>query len=192
MTGSAVRAAADGEPTYMPDIDNLEVRPACERDLPGLVNGDKSHRGILWERLRRRAAGGGELLVALVDSTPVGHVYVWLEAADEPELRERLPGVPLLMNLWVHRDWRRRGIGSLLTREAERWLYDRGHRRVALGVSPDNTDATRLYLGLDYEPWEYEDIKTIKTHWTEFLDDGQEVIIWETCAILEKALRPPA
>ncbi len=46
----------------------------------------------------------------------------------------------------VRRPWRRRGIGEALLLLAFRELYDRGRRRVGLGVDAENlTGATRLY-----------------------------------------------
>ena len=55
---------------------------------------------MLRERLQRQDTERG-LLNGLRDSTPIGYVFLWLEDAEEDEIRTRLPGVPLIMNLWV-------------------------------------------------------------------------------------------
>lgn len=48
--------------------------------------------------------------------------------------------------LGVRPDWRRRGLGEALLRQAFHDLYPRGRRRVSLGVDAENTTgATRLY-----------------------------------------------
>lgn len=48
--------------------------------------------------------------------------------------------------LGVRRDWRRRGIGEALLRDAFARFHERGKRRVGLGVDASNlTGATRLY-----------------------------------------------
>lgn len=85
---------------------------------------------------------------------PVGHVYLWLEPAHEYEIRAELPGVPLLNRLAVAKQHRNRGIGSALLAHAERRLRTMGHRRVALGVGVDNTDAIRLYRRHGYREWQ--------------------------------------
>ncbi|MDQ7903855.1 GNAT family N-acetyltransferase [Phytohabitans sp. ZYX-F-186] len=161
------------------------VSSARVEDLPALACGDIDRLGLLSDRLARRDAGKGELLVAWHEGEPAGHVYLWLEPAEEPELRERLPGVPLIMNLWVRDDLRNRGIGTALTARAERWLRARGHLRVALGVAPDNRHATRLYLRLDYEPWPYADLKTFRE---EYGPNGRVTRYPELCAVLVKDL----
>lgn len=167
----------------------LVIRKACAGDLPALADADAGHLGMLLERLGRQDDAKGVLLVATVDRRPVGHVYLWWEPADEEELRVLRPGVPLLMNLWVHQAWRGRGIGTVLTRAAEAGLFRRGFRRIALGIDPGNVDASRLYLRLDYHPWEHLDLKT---HFDEFHEDGTHVVRWETCAVLEKELTTAA
>jgi GNAT superfamily N-acetyltransferase len=167
--------------------DDVHTRPASASDLRALAGG-MSRLRLLRDRLKRRDAGGGELLVAVRGRIPVGHIYVWTDPAEEPELREHLSGVPLIMNLWVHEDHRRRGVGRRLVDAAEAWLYERGYLQVALGVEPGNTDATRLYLALDYDPWPHPDVKTERE---EFLANGDRVRIPETCAVLVKNIQAP-
>jgi hypothetical protein len=36
----------------------------------------------------------------------VANAYLWLEEAEEPELREYLPDVPLLTHVEIHEDYR--------------------------------------------------------------------------------------
>ena len=48
--------------------------------------------------------------------------------------------------LAVRPAWRRRGLGLALLRQAFTWFWERGERRVGLGVDAENpTDALRLY-----------------------------------------------
>jgi ribosomal protein S18 acetylase RimI-like enzyme len=89
------------------------------------------------------------------------------------------------MNLWVHKDWRRRGIGTDLVKQAERELRKHAHRKVALGVELDNKAAIRFYLGRHYDPWPHEDLKT---HYDEFMADGSHRIGEEICAVYTKDL----
>jgi ribosomal protein S18 acetylase RimI-like enzyme len=82
---------------------------------------------------------------------------LWLLAWDGPELAgfslnypERLGDQELgwVGTLGVRAPWRRRGLGEGLLRSAFNALYDRGLRRVGLGVDAQNeTGALRLYEG---------------------------------------------
>jgi GNAT superfamily N-acetyltransferase len=168
--------------------DDVVVGPADAAELAALAGADVSHLGLLEERWERVTAGNGALLVAEVGGAAVGHVYLWWEDADERELREHLPGVPLIMNLWVRRDQRKRGVGTALIRSAEWMLRRRGHRRVALGVDVGNTVALKFYLGRGYYGWPHEDIKT---HRDEFGEEGKGEPTWEVCAVLMKELAGP-
>lgn len=164
---------------------DLEVRRASARDIYALAT-DTETKGLLTERLRRTATGRrGELLIACRQERPIGHIYLWEEPADEPEIRERLPSAPLIMNLWVQPDLRRRGIGTHLMHIAENRLWNRGHRTVALGVDTENKDAVRLYQNLDYSRWAHPDIETHRDH---FLPDGQHLVTRETCTVYVKRL----
>jgi mycothiol synthase len=61
--------------------------------------------------------------------------------------------------LGVRRAWRRHGLGEALLRLAFRELYDRGRRRIGLGVDAENqTGATRLYERVGMEPSSQDDI----------------------------------
>ncbi len=165
--------------------ESLTIKPARAGDEFELAGDDVGHLRILQERCERMADERGLLLVAWCDGKAVGHIYLWWEPADEAELRKRLTDVPLLMNLWVHKSWRRRGIGTDLVKRAEQELRKRAHRRVALGVELDNKTAIKFYLGRNYDPWPYGDLKT---HYDEFTPDGHHEIGAEVCAVYMKEL----
>jgi len=161
----------------------LIIGPARKRNLPALAGHDGSHLGLLHERWKRVGEGKGDLVVATLKGRPVGQIYLWRQPADEDEVRERLPGIPLLMNLWVHRNFRRRGVGRALVEYAEERLRRLGHPAVALAVEEENGYAKEFYLGLDYLDWGFG---KLKTHRDEF--DGNRSLSWEVCDILVKEL----
>jgi mycothiol synthase len=71
---------------------------------------------------------------------------------------EKRFGVGWVDVLGVRRAWRRRGLGEALLRLAFQELYDRGQRRVGLGVDAENpTGATRLYERVGMKPSAQED-----------------------------------
>jgi GNAT superfamily N-acetyltransferase len=137
----------------------VKIDLATEADLPALV-ADMPQQELLADRLLRQARGDGQLLVMRDNGRPIGMVYLWREPADEPEIREHLPGVPLIMHFEVLKEYRGNGIGTRLLRHAEQRLRDAGHSRVALGVNPKNRDAIRLYLRHGYRQWPYGDVTT--------------------------------
>jgi RimJ/RimL family protein N-acetyltransferase len=128
------------------------VRRAHRTDLEALVS-SLGQRRYFTDRLRRQAENRGVLLASWLDHVPVGVVYLWLEPADEPEIRHHLPGVPLLQHLEVRPDHRHRGIGSEVVQAACHYLWRLGHQRVALAVDVDNHQAMRLYVRLGFREW---------------------------------------
>ncbi|MGW4486022.1 N-acetyltransferase family protein [Amycolatopsis sp. NPDC004368] len=137
------------------------------------------------DRLGRQADGLGVLLAAWWAGRPVGDLYVWLEDAEEREIRRRLPKVPLLMHLEVLPAVRNRGVGRALVLAAEDRLAELGHRRGALAVRTDNTDAARLYRRLGYQDWGHG---TVVCYAERLLADGRTVSEAEVCHVLVKNL----
>ncbi|MDF5752356.1 GNAT family N-acetyltransferase [Spongiactinospora sp. TRM90649] len=140
----------------MPDP---HIRPVIDSDLTALIWAF-GQADFFFDRFSRQSRGRGALLIALRGGAVVGNVYLWWEPAEEAELRERLPGVPVLTHLEVRSDQRNRGIGTALLAEGERILRQRGHHRVALGVGLANADAQRLYSRLAYVEWDYPPVRT--------------------------------
>jgi GNAT superfamily N-acetyltransferase len=168
------------------DVDRLlRIAPAAVHDLPDLRRSLGQHH-YFADRLARQEAGRGLLLAAWLAADPVGDVYLWCEPAEEPEVRHRLPGTPLLNHLEVLPALHRRGIGTRLVQTAERLLRERGHGRVALGVSPDNHDAVRLYEKLGYEEWPHPPVATA---YEIFLPGGGRRRGREMCRIFVKPLQ---
>ncbi len=134
-----------------------QIRPAIEADVAELVAEGFGPEGLYRDRLRRQEGGNGWLLIYRLDPAgpPEGVVYLWLDEADEAEIRTCLPGVPLVMNLKVHHDRRGYGIGTELMHEVEHVAAAAGRTQIALGVDPNNTNAVSLYKHLGYEEWPY-------------------------------------
>lgn len=91
------------------------------------------------------------LLVADAAGHVVGAATVLVRAA--PDLALFVPqSWGVLDNLAVAKTWRRRGVGTALTREAERWSKSRGANWVELGVYEFNEQARSFYRALGYLP----------------------------------------
>lgn len=158
------------------------IRPARPNDVTALV-GALGHATFFADRMRRQQHDGGVLLTAWEDDRPVGAVYVWWEPADEPEVRDHLPGVPLLNRLEVVPARRNSGIGTRLVEAAEHLLADAGHGHVALAVEKTNVDAARLYERLGYADWQLGDVICYSEETDEY---GRRIP--EQCMMLVKNL----
>jgi [ribosomal protein S18]-alanine N-acetyltransferase len=121
----AVRSARD---------DDLEALLALEASFPG----DRLGRAAFWRFLRSAHAA---VWIAEVGGAPVGDAIV---------VYRRGYGSARLVSLVVAPGWRRRGIGRVLLRHAEREATRRGCLALRLEVRADNLAALALYQGLGY------------------------------------------
>lgn len=130
----------------------VHLRWARRRDVRKIGHSlGREHGAYYRARVPAQARGDGRILVAIDSSgSPVGAVWVSWTWADEPEVNEYLPKVPLLYHFEVQKEMRGLGIGTRLLRYAEATLRAAGHDRVALGVDQWNIDARRLYERLGY------------------------------------------
>lgn len=134
------------------DAAQVHFRWARRRDVRKIGHSlGREHGAYFRARVPAQARGEGRILVAVDGGgMPVGAVWVSWTAADEPEVREHLPGVPLLYHFEVQKEMRGLRIGTRLLRYAEATLRAAGFDRVALGVDEWNIDARRLYESLGY------------------------------------------
>jgi ribosomal protein S18 acetylase RimI-like enzyme len=133
-------------------MSELDVRQADFDDLRLLTEAfDEST--YFDDRYERQKNGLGVLFTAWLDELAVGHVYLWLEQAEEAPINQYLPGVPLLTHLRVLRGYRNRRIGTRLIAEVQDHLTQDGYWHVALAARTDNDEAIRLYQRLGYRDW---------------------------------------
>jgi RimJ/RimL family protein N-acetyltransferase len=78
------------------------------------------------------------VLVAVADGNVVGNVLVNVERG----VATAHVGV---LSICIAADWRDIGVGSELVAAAQRWVRDRGLRKLSLGVFPDNERAIAVY-----------------------------------------------
>jgi GNAT superfamily N-acetyltransferase len=133
-------------------MSEVEIRQARWEDLEVLAKA-LGQEQFFADRLDRQDRGRGMLLTAWLDRRPIGDVYLWFEDAEELEIRQHLPRVPLLTHLEVVPEHRNHGIGTLLIDVAENRAREEGFDRLALAVAVDNPKATRLYERLGYGNW---------------------------------------
>jgi ribosomal protein S18 acetylase RimI-like enzyme len=161
-------------------VGNLHIRRARPADLDVLIR-ELGQRRFFDDRISRQRRRLGTLLTAWRAGFPVGVIYLWLERAEEAELREHLPGVPILTHLEVHPDHRGDGTGTRLIEAAERRLRRLGFDQVALAVEVTNERAARLYERLGYGEWPHSTVRCYS------LTDGNGRAV-EICRIMVKRL----
>jgi predicted N-acetyltransferase YhbS len=88
-------------------------------------------------------------LIATVGETVVGYTNVLWQSGYEPFLSD---GIPEINDLNVIIEFRNRGIGRALIREAERVVAEAGKSIIGIGVglTPDYAAAQHLYPKLSY------------------------------------------
>lgn len=162
-------------------MNNLRVRRARPEDVEVLVR-ELGQQRFFDDRMARQHKHLGMLLTAWRGRSPIGVIYLWLEEAEEAELRAHLPDTPILNNLEIHPDHRGRGVGTKLIRAAERRLRMLGFDRVALAVEVTNGRAARLYRRLGYAQWPHPHVRCYS------LTDSQGKRHVEICRIMVKTL----
>ena len=87
---------------------------------------------------------------SLVVETADGALVGCVQTVTSPPW-EGIPAVPFVIELFVHPDPRRRGLGSLLLLSAAQACHDQGWESIALNVQEDTAgEATHLYRGLGF------------------------------------------
>lgn len=161
---------------------DLDIRVAEHTDMPRIEHNLGANQAFFYRnRLTQRCL----VLSAWLHGEPVAALCVSFEDAEEQEIREHLPGVPLLYRLYVRDDLRSRGIGSALLRHAEDLLTGQGHTAVAVGVDVTNHRAIKLYSGRGYAEWDHGEIATVLESYS---DAGELETLPDLCKVFVKRL----
>ncbi|MGB3440103.1 MAG: GNAT family N-acetyltransferase [Actinophytocola sp.] len=120
-----------------------DVRLAALADAPHAYGSSLAvEEGFAEDDWRRRLAGGGLWVVALVDGAPVGLVGAYLTEQD----------TPMIVSMWVRPGSRGLGVGDSLITDVLRWAAENRWSRVVLRVADGNDAARRLFLRQGFEP----------------------------------------
>lgn len=170
--------------------ERIVVRQARADDLQALAELRGREVQFYAERLHRQDQGLGVLIVAVSSGMRrhqryFGGAYLWLEPAEEADLRRWLPGVPLLQDLFVRPQYRNQWIGTRLVTFAEARAHEAGRTQLALGVLPGNQRAKRFYSRRGFREWAHGTITTTRHTW---LANGQSERTDEECEIFVKDL----
>ncbi|WP_162820449.1 GNAT family N-acetyltransferase [Microvirga calopogonii] len=103
----------------------------------------------LMQRLSRR---NGRIVLAVAEGVTVGAMGFSLDQ-DAAYVVDDVRNHGTVTDLIVHGDWRGRGIGQTLLKEAERLTREAGLKRLFIGVLAANERAERTYRAFGFEPY---------------------------------------
>jgi ribosomal protein S18 acetylase RimI-like enzyme len=165
----------------MAEAPPLVIREARADDLPALEwDGEYRRFRFVYQRAYSESLRGRRvLLVAESLGHIVGQVFMQVDSA----LTGGDGRAAYLYALRVRPEYRNRGFGSELVREAEAVLRQRGFTQAMISVAKDNFAARRLYERLGYVVFGED-----PGSWSYFDDQGQVQEVHEPAFLLEKKL----
>ena len=149
----------------------LTVRPMTPRDLDAVEAIERASFGSPWRRQTYEQTilvPGHNFFVAELDGVVVGYFGFWVEG---PQAH--------IAKLAVHQDYRRRGIGTTLLREALDRVRRLGLRKAYLEVRRSNLPAQNLYRRFGFR------FARVKPH--AYPNDGEDAFIFVRDDLLEPA-----
>ena len=165
----------------MAEAPPVVIRQARADDLEPIEwDGEYRRYRLVYQRAYAESQRGRRvLLVAEADGRVIGQIFVQVDSA----LSGGNSRAAYLYALRVRPEYRNRGIGTELVREAESILRQRGFVRALISVAQDNHAARRLYERLGYDVFGED-----AGNWTYFDDRGQIQEVHELAFLLEKML----
>jgi ribosomal protein S18 acetylase RimI-like enzyme len=163
------------------DESALIIRQARAEDLPAMEwEGEYRRFRLVYQRAYADSLRGRRvLLVAEILGQVVGQIFLQIDSA----LAGGDGRAAYLYALRVRPEFRNRGIGTELVREAEAVLRERGFSRVLISVAQNNDAARRLYERLGYEVFGED-----AGNWTFFDEQGRPQEVHEPAFVLDKML----
>lgn len=165
----------------MAEAPPVVIRKARADDLEAIEwDGEYRRYRLVYQRAYAESLRGRRvLLIAEADGRVIGQIFVQVDSA----LSGGNNRAAYLYALRVRPEYRNRGIGTELVREAESTLRQRGFVRALISVAKDNHAARRLYERLGYDVFGED-----AGNWSYFDDRGHIQEVHEPAFLLEKML----
>lgn len=151
MTTIRLRAALPSDRDAV--IDLIQVLNEHEADLTGDRQRARPAAAAYYDELMHRLSRRhGRIVLAESDGFVVAAMGFSLDE-DAAYVVDAVRRHGTVTDLVVHEDWRGRGIGQRLLKEAERLTREAGLERLAIGVLVANEKAERGYRAFGFEPY---------------------------------------
>ncbi|MCB8822384.1 GNAT family N-acetyltransferase [Microvirga rosea] len=124
-----------------------------EADLTGDRRRDYKGAGAYYDELLQRLSGRQGRVILAEDNGIVVAAMGFSIDQDAAYVTEDVRRHGTVTDLIVHEDWRGRGIGQMLLREAERLTRQAGLKRLMIGALVANERAERTYRQFGFEPY---------------------------------------
>lgn len=95
------------------------------------------------------SSGNGAIFLAEEGGKQLGYVFVLTFFPWAEKFKKHSPG--FISDLYVKKEYRKKGVGIKLIKEAEKWLKSKGKKDIALDVGTYNRSAINLYNKLKYK-----------------------------------------
>lgn len=132
----------------------------CEKTFDShRLDGPKIAERYFTEIRTKSQQRRGQIFVAVANETIIGFTCVWIEKDDETITD--IPEWGYLSDLVVAENYRGKGVGRALIKEAENFIKKSGHNYLKMEVVDKNTLAKKMYLSLGFEPHETTFLKKL-------------------------------
>jgi ribosomal protein S18 acetylase RimI-like enzyme len=160
---------------------SIVIREARAEDLEAMEwEGEYRRYRVVYQRAYAEMLRGRRvLLVAELQAQVIGQIFVQVDST----LAGGGGRAAYLYALRVRPQYRNRGVGTELVREAESLLRQRGFSRALISVAKENDAARRLYERLGFEVFGED-----AGDWSYIDDRGQLQEVHEPAFLLEKLL----
>lgn len=164
----------------------ITIRQAQSEDMPALQSVRYHDRpAIHRDRIQSAAPQRSQYFVALYEQQIVGFGLLLLERPQE--WTDVMESFPVLIDLFVMENYRRRGVGKTLISQMEAVAQTQGKSAIFLCVAPnENPQALALYRRLGYLPlqeepyqnrWQFTDSDGHLHEGEEWLIDMQKTLV---------------
>lgn len=132
-----------------------------EADLTGDRRRDYGGASAYYDELLQRLSGRqGRIILAQEGGIVIAAMGFSIDQ-DAAYVSEDVRRHGTVTDLIVHEEWRGRGIGQMLLREAERLTREAGLKRLMIGALVANERAEHTYRTFGFEPYVSYMVKTI-------------------------------
>lgn len=116
---------------------NIKIKKLRKKDLPILKEHWKIYEPFLY-RFNSMRKGDSIFLIVWNNKEPIGHGrIIWKK-------------MPVIQDMSIDKNFRSKGIGSVLLKRLELYAKRKNYQKVRLYVNPKNKKAKKLYLEKGY------------------------------------------